>query len=140
MILGCFNYKFYFFCIKIQFQKIVNLLDTTSDNKDLPKLVTKKWVEVYDQSQGNYYVNKEIRIKTLMLRSDLCDFSDAYIVAEGNIIVTKKSFTADNIEAPNNTAANAKLLMLQTIMRLVKKNRFLEIMLHLSIMFQKLMV
>ena len=67
MILGCFNYKFYFFCIKIQFQKIVNLLDTTSDNKDLPKLVTKKWVEVYDQSQGNYYVNKEIRIKTLML-------------------------------------------------------------------------
>ena len=33
----------------------------------------------------NYSVNKEIRIKTSMLRSDLCDFSDAYIVVEGDI-------------------------------------------------------
>ena len=41
-----------------------------------------------------------------MLRSDLCDFSDAYIVVKGNIIVTKKTFTADDIDAPNNTAAN----------------------------------
>ena len=41
-----------------------------------------------------------------MLRSDLCDFSDAYIVVKGNITVTKKTFTADNNEAPNNTAAN----------------------------------
>ena len=68
-----------------------NFLDTTSDDKDLPKFVTKKWVEVYHQSQGNYDVNKEIRIKT-MLRSDLCDFSDAYIVVRGNITVN----------APNN--------------------------------------
>ena len=42
-----------------------------------------------------------------MLRSDLCDFNDAYIVVKGNITVTKKTFTADDIEAPNNTAANA---------------------------------
>ena len=42
-----------------------------------------------------------------MLRSDLCDFSDAYIVVKGNITVTKKTFTADDIDAPNNTAANA---------------------------------
>ena len=41
-----------------------------------------------------------------MLRSDLCDFSDAYIVVKGNITVTKKTFTADDIDAPNNTAAN----------------------------------
>ena len=41
-----------------------------------------------------------------MLRSDLCDFSDAYIVVKRNITVTKKTFTADDIEAPNNTAAN----------------------------------
>ena len=62
-----------------------NFLDTTSDDKDLPRFVTKKWIEVYDQSEGNYNVNKEIRIKTSMLRSDLCDFSDAYIVVEGDI-------------------------------------------------------
>ena len=57
----------------MEFQKIVNFLDTNSDNKDLPKFVTKKWIEVSGQSQGNYDVNKEIRIKTSILRSDLCD-------------------------------------------------------------------
>ena len=71
----------------MEFQKIVNLLDTTSDGKDLPRFVTKKWIEVHDQSEKNYSVNKEIRIKTSILRSDLSDFSDAYIVVEGDIIL-----------------------------------------------------
>ena len=90
----------------MEFQKIVNFLNTIFDNKDLPTFVTKKWIEVYHQSEGNYNVNKEIRIKTSMLRSDLCDFSDAYIVVKENIIVTKKTFTTNDIDAPNNTAAN----------------------------------
>ena len=64
----------------MEFQKTVNFLDTTSDDKDLPRFVTKKWIEVYDQSERNYNVNKEIRIKTPMLRSDLCDFNDAYML------------------------------------------------------------
>ena len=91
----------------MEFPKIVNFFDTTSDNKDLPKFVTKKWVEVYDQSQENNNPNKEIRIKTSMLRSDLCDCSDAYIVVKGTISVTKKTFTAYGIEVANNTVANA---------------------------------
>ena len=95
----------WYYCIKTEFQKITSLLDINFDNKDLPKYVTKKWIEVYDQSQRNYDVNKEIRIKTSMLRSDLCNFSYAYIV-KGDITVTKKTFTADDIEVPNNTAAN----------------------------------
>ena len=41
-----------------------------------------------------------------MVRSDLCDFSDACIVVKENITATKKAFTADDIDAPNNTAAN----------------------------------
>ena len=41
-----------------------------------------------------------------MLRSDLCDFSNAYIVVKGNIIVDKKTFTANDFNASNNTAAN----------------------------------
>ena len=41
-----------------------------------------------------------------MLRFDLCDFSDAYIVVKGNITATKKTFNADDFEAPNNTVAN----------------------------------
>ena len=66
----------------MEFQKIVNFLDTTSHNKDLPTFVTKKCIEVYDQSEGNCNVNKEIRIKTSMLRSDLCGFRDVSIVVK----------------------------------------------------------
>ena len=49
----------------MEFQKIVNLIDTTSDNKDLPTFVTEKWIEAYDQSEGNDNINKEMRIKTV---------------------------------------------------------------------------
>ena len=100
----------------MEFQKITNFLDITSDNKDLPKFVTKKWIEVYDQSEGNYDINKEIRIKTSMLRSNLCDYSDAYIVVKGTITVT------DSDNAKRN-----KVLHLKT-------------MHHLSVAFQELMV
>ena len=80
----------------MEFQKIVNFLDTTSDDKDLPRFVTKKWIEFYDQTERNYNANREIRIKTPMLRSDLCDFNDAYIVVKGTITVTD----------PNNAKRN----------------------------------
>ena len=99
----------------MEFQKIVNFLDTTSDDKDLPRFVTKKWIEVYDQSEKNCSLNKKIRIKTSMLRSDLCDFSDAYIVLEGDIIVTEQ------------------------IMQKETKVLHLKTMHHLLIVFQKLM-
>ena len=84
------------YCLRVKFQKILNLLDITSNNKDLTKYVTKKWIEVYDQSEKNYNLNKEIRTKTPMFRSDLCDFSDAYIVVKGDITVTN----------PNNAKRN----------------------------------
>ena len=64
----------------MEFHKITNFLDTAFDNKDLPRVTTKTWIEAHDQSEDNCSVNKEIRINTSMLRSDLCDFSDAYIV------------------------------------------------------------
>ena len=69
----------------MKFQKITNFLNTMPDDKDLPRFVTKIWIEVYDQSEKNYSPNKEIRIKTAMLRWDLRNFSDAYIVVEGTI-------------------------------------------------------
>ena len=93
--------------MKMEFQKIADFPGINSDNKDLPKFVTKKWIEVYDQSEKNYNPNKEIRIKTSILRSDLCDFNDACIVLKGNIIVNKKTFTDDDFEEPNKTAAIA---------------------------------
>ena len=43
----------------MEFQKIVNLLNITSDTKDLPRYATKKWIEVYDQSENNYNLTKK---------------------------------------------------------------------------------
>ena len=65
-------------------------LDTTSDN--LPRFITIKWLEVHDQSGGaedRYKPSKQIRFKTSILRSDLFDFTDAYIVVKGDITLTK---------------------------------------------------
>ena len=73
----------------MEFQQIVNFLDVTSDDKDLPRFATKKWIEVYDPSEKKYNVNKEVRIKTSMLRIDLCDFNDAYIVVRRTITVVR---------------------------------------------------
>ena len=56
------------------------------------RIITKKWVEVHDQSRDandRYKLNKPTRFKTSMLRSDLCDFSDAYIVVKGDITLMK---------------------------------------------------
>ena len=72
----------------MEYQKITNLLGTTLD--EVPRFITKKWVEVHDQSgsaDNRYKPNKQIRFKTSMLRSNLCDFSDAYIVVKGIIIL-----------------------------------------------------
>ena len=73
----------------MKYQKITNLLGTTID--EIPRFITKKWVEVHDQSgsaDDRYKPNKQIRFKTSMLRSDLCDYSDAYILVKGTITVT----------------------------------------------------
>ena len=76
------------------------MLSTTSDN--VPRFITKKWIEVHDQSgnaEDRYNPSKQIRFKTSMLRSDLCDFSDAYIVVKETITVTN----------PDNNAYDKKL-------------------------------
>ena len=73
----------------MEYQKITNWLDTTID--EIPRFITKKWVNIYDQSgsvDDIYKPYKQIRFKKSMLRSDLCDYSDAYIVLKGTITVT----------------------------------------------------
>ena len=49
--------------------------------------MTRKWSEVNDLSGGQYSANKNIRFQTAMQRSDLCDYSDAFIVVKGRITV-----------------------------------------------------
>ena len=57
------------------------------EKKKLYLICGKKWVEVKDLSSGQYSVKKNIRFKTSMLRSDLCDYSEAYIVVKRTMTV-----------------------------------------------------
>ena len=70
----------------MKYQKIANLLGNIPDK--VPIFITKKWIEVHDQSGESYNTNMQIRFKTSMLISDLCDCNDAYIVVKGTITVT----------------------------------------------------
>ena len=79
-------------------QKITNLLDNASNQPS--KFKIKNWVEINDGIRDAYSPNKQIRFKTAMLRSSLCDFSDAYILGKGNITVNN---TAAQDAAANNT-------------------------------------
>ena len=63
MTLNCFEYKMWHHCLKMEFQKIANFLDTTSDDKDLPRFVTKKWIKVYDQSEKKLTQIKKLELK-----------------------------------------------------------------------------
>ena len=83
----------------MEYQKITNLLDNTSDK--VPRFITKKWIEIYDQSGETYNTNKQIRLKTSMLRSDLCDYSDAYINVKEDITV-RATDGANNIRDKKN--------------------------------------
>ena len=51
------------------------------------KLRTKNWVEINDESRGAYTSN-DIKFKTTMLRSNLFDYADAYILVKGTITIT----------------------------------------------------
>ena len=86
----------------MEYQKITNLLGNIPDK--VPRFITKKWMEVHDQSgtaENRYSINKQIRFKTSMLRSDLCDYSDAYIVVKGDITVE----VANNRDRKNRSSA-----------------------------------
>ena len=65
----------------MEYQKITNILGNIPDK--VPRFITKKWIEVHDQSGETYNTNKQIRFKTSMLRSDLCDYNDTYIFVKG---------------------------------------------------------
>ena len=67
-------------------QKIVNLLNG-SDNES-SKFATKKWYIIDSESKGNYLRDNDIKFLTSSLESNLCDYSDAYVLVTGNISIT----------------------------------------------------
>ena len=69
----------------MEYQKMANLLDTESNQPS--KFRTRNWVEINDESRGTY-TNNDIKFETTMLRSNLCDYADAYILVKGTIAIT----------------------------------------------------
>ena len=82
----------------MEYQKIANLLDNVSNQPS--KFRRRYWSEIYDNARGNYFSTKQIRFKTSMLRTILCDYSDAYILVKRNMTVNN---TLDVGAAANNT-------------------------------------
>ena len=76
----------------MEYQKIANLLNNRSDQPS--KFRTRNWIEINDESRGNY-ANGDIKFKTTMLRSNLCDYADSYILVNGTITITGAGNDAD---------------------------------------------
>ena len=86
----------------MEYQKIANLLVDASNKSS--KFRKRNCVEINDDKRGAYSPNKQIRFKTAMLRSSLCDNSDAYILVKGNISVYSTAAAgaaANNINKEN---------------------------------------
>ena len=71
----------------MEYQKIIDLVDNTPDQ--LSKYRTKNWIEINDQSRGVCNTNSDIRFKTTMLKSSLCDYGHVYILGQGKIAITE---------------------------------------------------
>ena len=71
----------------MEYEKITNLLDNTPDEPS--KYRTKNWVEVNDESKESYSTGSNIKFKTTMLKSSLCNNADAYILVKGIITITE---------------------------------------------------
>ena len=83
----------------MEYQKIANLIDDASNQPS--KFKTKNWVEINDESRGTYNVNSQMKFKTSMLKSSLCDYSDAYILVKGTITVNKTAAVGANTNNSN---------------------------------------
>ena len=69
----------------MEYQKIANLLNTESNQPS--KFRTRNWVEINEESRGTYTGN-DVKFKTTMLRSNLCDYADAYTLVNRRITIT----------------------------------------------------
>ena len=100
----------------MEYQKIIDLLDNTSNQQF--KFWTKNWVEINNDSRGNYNTNSQIKFKISTLKSHLCDHSDAYILVNGTIAITGNARppvgrTEAQIEAPKEKNERNKRVILK---------------------------
>ena len=67
----------------MEYQKKINLIDNKSNQPF--KFRTKNWVEINNEERGTYNTNSQMKLRTSILRSNLRDYSDAYILVSGAI-------------------------------------------------------
>ena len=87
----------------MEYEKIINLLDNTPNQPC--KFKIKNWVEINDESWGTYNKDNQVRFKTSMLNSSLCDYSDAYIPVKRTITVRNAG-----VQDEANNATNKKVI------------------------------
>ena len=92
----------------MEYQKIKNLLGNTSDK--VPRFITEKWIEVHNPSGERYNTKKQIIFKISMLRSDLCEFSDAYIAGKGIVTVSADERNRDQMNRQVILKNNARFI------------------------------
>ena len=81
----------------MEHQKIANLIDDASNQPF--KFTTKNWIDINDESRGIYNTNSQIKFKTTMLKSSLCDYSNVYILLKRDITITGAGDDAASREA-----------------------------------------
>ena len=72
----------------MEYQEIINLLDNTPNQPS--RFRTKNWFVIKDDSCGTQNTNSQIKFKTSVLKSSLCDYSDVYVIVNGTITITGK--------------------------------------------------
>ena len=79
------------------------MLDNVSNQPS--KFRTKNWVEINDDARRSYNKNNQIKFKTTMLKSSLCDYSNAYIVIKGNVTVNNTAVADGDANKINKKVA-----------------------------------
>ena len=103
----------------MKYQKIANLLGSASSKPSTFR--TRNWAKINDDIRGEYSPNKQIRFKTAMLRSSLCDYSDAYILVKGNISVNDTAADDASGSAANNVSEKVKFKNCDPLINCISK-------------------
>ena len=91
----------------MEYKKIMNWLDNTKNQPSNFK--TKEWVRISDDSHGTFYTNSQIKFETSMPKSELQDYSDAYIHVKVTITVPNTGTAALDNKSKHKTSKNYAL-------------------------------
>ena len=92
--------------ITIEFPKVIKLINFLGNTPYRScRLTTKIWVETNDDAPGTYNTNSQTKLKTSMLKSILCSYSDAYILVKGMIKVRNTAGAGQSANIKDNNAA-----------------------------------